>query len=225
MTFGRWILVNSFSISILIMLGIGYVYKDELKLNEAYRQLLVIDPEKVLVSPKADSVETAQESSKKPLENSKPIVVESTLSKKESFSSVAEPVQKIEPLINNNEISSTTLDTEVNQSNQSKPVVKNLLNDARKAYWEKDYEKSVTLYQSQIKTQPNVADIYGELGNVFFTMGSNETAAKHYFEAGQLFLQQKQDQRAKQVYEILSKLAPKLAQQLLDNKNQIQATQ
>lgn len=52
MTFGRWLLVHSLSVSILIMLGAAYYFKNELKLNEAYRELLQIDPDAMQVVKK-----------------------------------------------------------------------------------------------------------------------------------------------------------------------------
>lgn len=43
MTFGRWLLTHSFSIFLLILIFIGYFYRDQLQLEKAYEQLLMMD--------------------------------------------------------------------------------------------------------------------------------------------------------------------------------------
>jgi len=44
MTFGRWLLIHSFSIFLVSLLVLGYLYREELQLEQAYQQLLNLDP-------------------------------------------------------------------------------------------------------------------------------------------------------------------------------------
>lgn len=54
MTFGRWLLIHSFSIFLVGVLIFGYLYRDELQLEQAYQQLLNLDEHKNVIGQLAE---------------------------------------------------------------------------------------------------------------------------------------------------------------------------
>jgi len=65
---------------------------------------------------------------------------------------------------------------------------KELLNAARVAYASKQYDVSVGKYKELIQLEDHEADFYGELGNVYYAMGSWDKASDVYYQAAQLLI-------------------------------------
>ncbi len=218
MTFGRWLLVHSLSISILVMLGVGFFFKDELKLNEAYSQLLQLDESTIKnlrdggvqeTKPPIEALEMVEESatqvelSSPPL--SEPVVKEETVAEKQQEKSF-EPEVKSE---------SSVISSVINE-----PV--DYLLKAREAYWDNEFQYAIELYSAEIKKNPSSPDLYGEIGNIYYGLDNYSAASDYYLKAGELFLQANDDIRAKQIYEILVTISPEKAQQLLDVRQRVQ---
>ncbi len=236
MTFGRWLLVHSLSICILIMLGLGYVYKEELKLQEAYSQLLSIDSE-ALTQEKENSSSGTTVSGKEVNSSSNqnmqvretngatnPVVAQgnqqvvNVLSKSSSTVTLKRPLPKtkVEP------IASTLKPQERLQESVTNNTDIDYLLQAREAYWDKNYQLAVNLYTDEINKTPDSPDLYGELGNIYYRLNNYEIASSHYLKAGELFIKTNDQLRAKQIYDILISIAPAKAQILLNFKNQQQ---
>lgn len=268
MTFGRWLLVHSLSICILVMFAVGYFFKQELKLNQAYSELLDIDTEALslndlgsekkapasLATADNDQAQLKQNSNSKHsgalvdvkdapemavADETVEIEVVSTLTAESESTANAEktspvfvrpeaiqtktlPPEEIEKeiLAYQNKLQNPTPPAVVKPTAAiSAPAEQNLLALAREAYWNHDYKLALDLYQQEIRKHPNTADLYGEMGNIYYGLEQFGLAAQHYFRAGELLLDSNDPQRAKEVYEVLNVFAPEMAEKLLVKKN------
>lgn len=98
-------------------------------------------------------------------------------------------------------------------------AVKDLWIQARKSYYQRDYELSEKSYQQVIKTTKNNFDAYGELGNVYFNQGKRKEAASAYFEAAAILIDMGQVNRARSLLGLMRHLDKAKAnelQQLID---------
>jgi len=95
---------------------------------------------------------------------------------------------------------------------------KELLNAARMAYATKQYAVSVDKYKALINLEDYEADFYGELGNVYYAMGSWDKASDVYYQAAQLLIKKGDFSQVFYLQRVLQGLnkdkAEKLAQDL-----------
>jgi hypothetical protein len=101
------------------------------------------------------------------------------------------------------------------------PVVQGyegLLQQARRAFWNGDFEAAEHTYMDVIERYPDDADVYGELGNLYVAMGKNALALDAYFEAGVRLKALGEQQRVMEVAEILNKKGDDRGQQLSANR-------
>lgn len=85
---------------------------------------------------------------------------------------------------------------------------------ARAAYWQRDMNKAVELYEALAKASPDQADVHGELGNVYLAMGKRDEAAKAYAAAGDLLVKSATPMAAGKAMMALRMLAPEKAEEL-----------
>ena len=86
-----------------------------------------------------------------------------------------------------------------------------LLNQARRAYWNDEPDSAVSLYETLIQEFPHNPDYLGELGNVYFQQGNKALAAQAYFEAAVRLENQGERSRAERLQELLQKIDPAYA--------------
>jgi len=91
-----------------------------------------------------------------------------------------------------------------------------LLNGARRAFWNDDLDTSLELYRALVKEFPEQPDYLEELGNVHFKKGNKDLAAEAYFEAGVRFGKQGERGRAEKLRELLKDFDPGHAKALED---------
>ena len=181
MTFGRWLLVHSFSIFLVCLLLLGYVYRDELKLEQAYQQLLNFDSEEQVAVDSAKSDEITP-SSEPVIENKDRQLTTESAPKAEISESFTQPSMEL----------------------QTKPTVSEviieqdaLLFQARQAYWDKNYEQAIQGYQQLIQKEPNNPDYFGELGNIYYSLNDFPNASRHYYQAALVLIQQNKMEQAR----------------------------
>ncbi len=119
-----------------------------------------------------------------------------------------------------NTIALTSAIKQVENEPLIEPVAIDYLLKAREAYRDKNYQTAIQLYSNEITKNPNSADLYGELGNIYYSLNNYDVASVHYLKAGELFIQNLDEIRAKQVYDILISIAPARAERLLQLRNQ-----
>jgi tetratricopeptide (TPR) repeat protein len=197
MTFGRWLLIHSFSIILVIILVLGYLYREELQLQQAYQQLLNLDqPTEGVIKSLALNNNSQQKSEPK------------------TSDQVQQPVAKTNKVIASN-------DGNQSEPIQLTPTIKqaefhkdNLLFDARQAFWEHDYKTAIAYYQKLIQRDPDNPDYSGELGNIYYAMNDYNNASELYFRTAQLLLQHGQRDAASQLLPPLNAMNRELGDKL-----------
>jgi len=64
------------------------------------------------------------------------------------------------------------------------PTRDDLVQQARRAFWNGDFEAAEAAYMALVTAYPEDADGFGELGNLYQSMGRTDAALDAYFEAG-----------------------------------------
>ena len=85
--------------------------------------------------------------------------------------------------------------------------------DARAAYLAKD-KSAIPAYKALIKQHPHVADLPGELGNIYYNEGKFELAADQYMEAAMRHLRGPRPAFASCLIDVLKRISPKRAEKL-----------
>jgi tetratricopeptide (TPR) repeat protein len=98
-----------------------------------------------------------------------------------------------------------------------------LMIDARKAFYKRDYAASVAAYKELIAKDKDNFDALGELGNVYFTQGEMQQAADAYYRAATIMVSQGKAQRAASLIGFLASVdaekAKKLGEMLVTDDN------
>jgi len=89
-----------------------------------------------------------------------------------------------------------------------------ILNNARHAYWQREMDKAEKAYQQAIRLMPDVADTYGELGNLYYSQGEWQKAGEAFYQAAVRLLDTNRVGKAYHLMTILRGLAPERAEAL-----------
>ncbi len=203
MTFGRWLLIHSFSIFLVVLLILGYVYREELQLEQAYQQLLKIEPEKIAFDSKPEPSEPAPpaKSESVPTLEPQPLVEEETTPLR-----FAEPFP--EPVMSSPPVSSVPTFSEPVFAQNDRLFL------ARNEYWNKNYKQSIDLYKQLIEQDPSNPDYYGELGNIYYALNDDENASAAFYQAALILLEQNQLQSAARLLSPINAMNRSLGDQL-----------
>ncbi len=185
MTFGRWLLVHSFSIFLVVLFILGYIYRDELQLEQAYQQLLnkVPQSENAQVAEQPSEVDTpapAQVSAPQETVTPEQIVTETDVS-----ASTEVPQDSLDYLLSTPTVSKTIIELD------------ELLFKARKAYWDKDYQTAIFHYQQLIEDDGDNPDYIGELGNIYYSINDFDNAAQLYYQAAIILIAKNRPDQAR----------------------------
>ena len=186
MTFGRWLLIHSFSIFLVGSLVLGYFYREELRLEDAYHQLLSIKPEPSMLT--GDEQQDVVASTETIPPSAADATTPSGAEEPAVIAEQAAPVAEIQP----NFEAQPTVSTQIVEQDE-------LLLRARKAFWDKNFSGAIEDYQALIAREPNNPDMHGELGNVYYTLNDYPNASNHYYRAAELLIQRGQVNHARQL--------------------------
>lgn len=89
-----------------------------------------------------------------------------------------------------------------------------LLQQARGEFWNGSLEAAERLYLHYLALEPTDANSFGELGNLYQSMGRSRDALDAYYEAGVRFKAQGEAQQLKQIVELLIEARDPRVQQL-----------
>ena len=78
-----------------------------------------------------------------------------------------------------------------------------LLHEARAAFWNGSLENAESLYLRYLEQRPEDANGFGELGNLFQSMGRTKDSLNAYFEAGVRFKMLGDREQLEQILELL----------------------
>ena len=76
---------------------------------------------------------------------------------------------------------------------------------ARRAYWNGDFEAAEAAYMEMLLVFPGDADAFGELGNLYQSMGRPAQALDAYFEAGLRLKAEGNREKLQQIIELMQK--------------------
>lgn len=176
MTVGRWFLIHSFSIFLVAMFLLGYVFREELQLEQAYRQLLNLEQQTTADNGAQKTEAAARTQTERSLiESNEPTA--DTPPKSVSAATDSEQASgRIESMDGQMAPGLPTVSTSVIQ-------LDDLLYQARKAYWDGDYQLAIRLYQQLIEDDGDNADHIGELGNIYYAINDFDNAARQFYQA------------------------------------------
>lgn len=201
MTFGRWLLVHSFSIFLVVLFILGYIYREELQLQQAYQQLLSqpsrIDSTQQGIPEDHQAADTGAETAPTDQAASTP-----------ALQAQPEPEEKLPPQ-SDMDFMETTPTVSQTIINLDEHLLK-----ARKAYWDKDYDQAIRLYQQLIKDDATNPDYIGELGNIYYSINDYDTAAQHYYRAALILMDQGKREQAMLLVSPISAMNRDLGDQL-----------
>jgi|GEM_PF-868873 len=203
MSFARWLLIHSFSIFLVTVFILGYVYREELQLEQVYRQILNVPDQAVAGADSQDDAqvqapesasEQATESAQAPdgrvqLDRPQPSPVKSL-----DANAADSPPRSVA-----RQTESVASESLPSQPTVSSPVIEQseLLYKARKAYWGKDYEMAIFYYQQLIEEDGDNPDYIGELGNIYYSLNDFENASQQFHQAAIILIARgKRDQAA-----------------------------
>jgi tetratricopeptide (TPR) repeat protein len=89
-----------------------------------------------------------------------------------------------------------------------------VINKARHAYWQGQYQQSVSLYEQAIKLMPETPDGYGELGNVHYAQGEWDKAGESLYQAAIRLLDKGRTDKANNLLSIIRGLQHERAAEL-----------
>lgn len=205
MTFGRWLLVHSFSIFLVSVFVLGYIYRDELQLEQAYQQLLAKPLKPVHVEqPEAEpESESVSEEIKATEHEVTPAIPETAAKEQPQGGEVAPDADTaIDYIESTPTISRTIIDLNAQ------------LLKARKAYWDKDYPSAIQYYQQLIQDDETNPDYRGELGNIYYSLNDYDNAAMHYYQAALILISQNKPDQARLLLSPISAMNRDLGDQL-----------
>jgi hypothetical protein len=85
---------------------------------------------------------------------------------------------------------------------------------ARRAYWNGDFEAAEAAYMEMLSAYPGDADAFGELGNLYQSMGRSAQALDAYYEAGLRLKAGEGGEKLQEIIELLQKEGDSRSDQL-----------
>ena len=176
-------------------------------------------PESPMSVPESeDSPETGQVLSEPEQIVPEPVAV---VSEQEVVEASVELVRQPEELISEEVVSEPVQSAEIADSNETDPAFRpenespaseeqlkmDLLQKARRAYWNDQLNKPKSLYLAYIDLDQENPDGYGELGNLLGTAGELDEAARMYGRAAELLMQQNRHEEAEQLRQVLDSIS------------------
>jgi len=216
MSFGRWLLTHSLSLFLALMLLVAWYWRDELQLDRAWQQLkqqASLSETKPEASPPSETQTRSTVEAGRPTTPDEPATPRDTQTTPASEKPVDEqPQQQVAE-------AATAAPPELGKSASiGKETTAfsddSLLQSARKAFWSRDFDRAIALYQSLIEQNPDNPDYLGELGNIYYNLNQFDRAAELFQQAGLLLVRQGDLARAQQLLPELLSLDPDRGKEL-----------
>jgi tetratricopeptide (TPR) repeat protein len=96
------------------------------------------------------------------------------------------------------------LDTAGNEADGQK--VQQKLEEARQLYWQKNVGAATEAYEALGREYPNDANIWGEIGNFYYSVQQTESAGTAYYRTVSLLIDKGDTQKARQLLGVLYEL-------------------
>ncbi len=208
MSFGRWLLVHSFSLFLLALLVMLYLFRNELLLDQAFHQLL--GQKTVSDSALSKNERASEKSATSAKTNLRQHTAPTYRNKNQPVTQNPLVASDSKPVTQPDLVAVPTLTgSAVSRSNRNADLMR-----ARQAYWDKAYHRSITEYRRLIEQNRDNPDYLGELGNVYYTLNDDQHAAQMYYQAALLFIQHRQPQHARSLLAPITALDRELGDRL-----------
>lgn len=215
MSFGRWLLVHSFAITLLVLLLLMYLFRTELQLDQAYRQLLSLEPAPV-VSKQPDHSLPKRKNQAKPSADTATVTstVKPAAETIQPQSDASQPNTQLSGSARSAAAGSLVAVPTIDAPSPPQQKLNADLLSARQDYWNRDYAQAIDKYQRLIQQYPDKPDYLGELGNIYYTLNDTKRAANLYYRAARLLLEQNKFQHAASLLAPITALDRELADSL-----------
>jgi len=209
MSLGRWLLIHSLSLFLAAMLLAVWFWRDELDLDRAWDQLRrVSDSMEMPLSGESGGNSASGQETVTAAAGSTPSGPAGQSARPQA--KAGEPASM--PLASSAAPGIPPRGAKVPPDSGSNG--QSLLQAARKAFWSRDFDRSITLYQRLIDENPDNPDYSGELGNIYYNLNRFDRAADLFHRAGQLLVEQGDLARARQLLPALTSLDREKGRQL-----------
>jgi len=204
MSFGRWLLTHSLSLFLVAMLLAAWFWRDELELDRAWAQLRQVGGSMELAASKAGEAPAETAVATASPEADTPVTTTAPEPAPKSSPAAAEPAGS--PVVPQAASPATRTEPPGEALPDSDSSEEALLLAARKAFWSRDFDRSIALYQRLVDEKPDNPDYLGELGNIYYNLNRFDRAAELFQRAGRLLVEQGDLARARQLLPALMSL-------------------
>jgi len=95
------------------------------------------------------------------------------------------------------------------------------LDQARQYFWNRDTEAALAAYEALARTYQQSAEVWGELGNLYFNIGHRQAAAASFYQAGRLLIDNGDVERAYGLLQVMYGLDREKASELESRLRQV----
>jgi len=153
------------------------------------------------------------------LQESKPVEVPARVSDARAAEQKPGESSKSVALMENQNDSLNETNTETSSADAQFADADKILHMARKSFWNGDPRASEKLYLDLVSIEDTNPDLYGELGNVYYSQGKWKKAGAAYYEAAIRLLAMKQDGQVGYLLRVIQGLDADKAEQLRQKMN------
>lgn len=93
---------------------------------------------------------------------------------------------------------------------------KDLLIQAREAFWRRDVAKAEALYSKLAEAQPGNPDLWGELGNLYFSQNKIKEASDAYYKAAEILIEEGHIRQVENLMGIIGNVDQEKARELFE---------
>jgi tetratricopeptide (TPR) repeat protein len=200
----RWIACHTVALVLLAFLLIAFVFREPLFGVKSSSSKTSVADNHALIIQKSEAIASEQK-------------VSDIQAKIETGTETFAKVKETEPPVIKPVVIEAETAVEIQHREQyefrpadEQPVDDNLKEDllqkARKAYWNDQLDSASKLYLAYIDQDPDNPDGYGELGNLLSTLGDLDEAANMYRQAADLLMRRGETAQAAQLQEVLDSI-------------------
>lgn len=122
-------------------------------------------------------------------------------------------IENIHPELTEENLASS-VDASAQVETKETVIPQNILYQARQAYWAGDIKAAEQIYKKLTANSRADANVYGELGNIYYLQGKWKPAANAYYEAAIRLIDNKQYAQVNYLLRVIQGLNPNVAKKL-----------
>ena len=127
-----------------------------------------------------------------------------------------EAVVAAQTLPENTEAAPVPAATETEDAHALAASQQDLLIQAREAFWRRDVAKAEELYSKLTEAQPGNPDLWGELGNLYFSQNKIKEASDAYYKAAEILIEEGHIRQVENLMGIIGNVDQEKARELFE---------